>query len=139
TFQSNTVGTSLDSSADFDGTFASSAADTVQTDQSIAASNPYTTGASLAGTQFATGLSVDEESAGSGNPNCPSTGCFGGQVIQFSITPLPGTSFPASFTLTWVISGQVIPNATKASDIVVTHSGSPVPLCSSGTTDPSAD
>lgn len=124
-----TVTTNLESSADFDGTFADAGGESVQTGGGISASNPYTTGGTVLGTAaFATGLTVHEQSAGNNNPNCPN-GCFGGQVIQFDITPLVGSSFPASFTLTWTISGQVIPRGTKAGDIVVTHNGFTTPDC----------
>ena len=66
----------------------------------ISTGNPYTTGATLGTTGFFVGLTVSEQSAGLNNPNCPSTGCFGGQVIDFHITPLPGSAFPDSFELT---------------------------------------
>ena len=122
TIRTVTVSTLLDDDADFDGTFADVGGDSVQTGGGISASNPYTTGATvLDGEAFAAGLSVREQNAGANNPNCPN-GCFGEQVIQFDITPLgDDADFPESFTLTATISGQVIPNGTKAGDIVVTH------------------
>ena len=118
-----TVRTSLDDDANFDGTFANANEDSVQTD-GISALNPYSTGATVLGATFAAGLTVREQNAEDDDLNCPPNGCFGGQVIQFDITPLVSTfpaSFPASFTLTATISGNVIPNGTKAGDIVVTH------------------
>jgi len=126
TFKSNTVTTQLDADADFDGTFANVAGDTVQTGGAISASNPYTTTGTVLGVAFAAGMSVREENAGPNNINCSSTGCFGGQVIQFNITPLDGVSFPESFTLTWQV---VVPNGTKAGDIVVRHDGVVQSLC----------
>lgn len=129
------VTTSLNSSPDFDGTFANAGGENVQTG-GLSAGNPYSTGASVLGaTTFAVGLTVLEQSAGNSNINCPN-GCFGGQVIQFDITPLAGSAFPASYELTALISGLVIPNNQKAEDIVVRHDGAIVPLCSSGQTDP---
>lgn len=120
----------VDPSADFDGTFVNAAGELVRTDTAISVDNPYTTTGTVHGAPaFAAGLSVREESAVGSNPNCPTGGCFGGQVIQFNITPLDGVVFPASFTLTWTISGTVIPKGTKAGDIVVRHNSAVVPLC----------
>jgi uncharacterized repeat protein (TIGR01451 family) len=130
------LSTSLDGSPDFDGRFANEAADFVQTD-AISAGNPYSTRATLGTTGFAVGLTVKERAAES-SPNCPSTGCFGGQVIDFAITPLAGTEYPNSFTLT--IKVYVGPGI-KDTDLDVRHTTlvnnvlttSLVPLCS---TDP---
>ncbi len=134
------VSVSLDDTADFDGKFANGATDSVQTDP-VSTGNPYSTGATLGTTGFAVGLTVKEKAAGSNNPNCPSTGCFGAQVIDFEITPLGDSAFPASFTLT--IKVYVGPGVQPA-DLDVRHSTTlhgtnPVPLCSSNTTDPSGD
>ena len=91
--------TTLSGSDTFDGTFADGAEDSVQTGP-ISGTKRYTTGATLGTTGFFVGLTVGEQSAGLNNPNCPSTGCFAGQVIDFHITPLPGSAFPDSFELT---------------------------------------
>lgn len=124
------VATTLDDSADFDGRFANANGESVQTGTAVSGSNPYATGATLVGAQaFAAGLTVREQSSGSGDPNCPSTGCFGEQVIQFEITPLAGSNFPAGYMLTIRISGQALPNGTKADELDVRHDGDPVPLC----------
>jgi len=95
----------------------------VQTDP-ISAGNPYSTGATLGTTGFAVGLTVKEKAAGSNNVNCPSTGCFGGQVIDFNITPLDGVTYPFSFQLT--IKVYVGPGV-KEGDLDVRHNGNPVP------------
>jgi hypothetical protein len=95
----NPLPTNLNESADFDGKFSNDATDSVQTDP-ITTGNLYSTGATLGTTGFAVGLTVEEKAAGSSNPNCPSTGCFGAQVIDFNITPLDGVTYPASFQLT---------------------------------------
>ena len=117
----------MNSSADFDGRFANAGGENVQTG-GLSAGNPYSTGAKVLGATFAVGLTVLEQSAGNSNVNCPNT-CFGGQVIQFDITPLAGSAFPASYELTALISGLVVPNNKKAEDIVVRHDGAIVPLC----------
>jgi uncharacterized repeat protein (TIGR01451 family) len=132
TISTVTLTTSLDSSADFDGRFANANGESVHTGGGISATNPYTTGATVLGTAFATGLTVREQSAGNNNQNCPN-GCFGGQVIQFDITPLDGVTYPASFTLTTQVFGGVIPPGTKAADVVVTHDGATVPDCTADT------
>jgi hypothetical protein len=118
-FTPSFVITTLDSSADFDGTFSDTATDAVQTDP-ITAGNPYSTGATLGTTGFAVGLTVEEKAAGSNNVNCPSTGCFAGQVVDFNITPLDGVTYPASFQLT--IKVYVGPGV-KGEDIEVRHNG----------------
>lgn len=138
----NPLPTDLDESADFDGKFSNSAGDSVQTDPiSTADNNLYSTGATLGTTGFAVGLTVEEKAAGSNNPNCPSTGCFGAQVIDFNITPLGDSAFPSSFTLT--IKVYVGPGV-QVTDLDVRHTTTLygtnlVPLCSSNTTDPSGD
>ena len=124
------VSVSLDGSGDFDGRFANEATDSVQTD-AISAGNPYSTGATLGTTDFSVGLTVKERAALSSNPNCPSTGCFGGQVIDFNITPLGGSAFPSSFVMT--VKVYVGPGV-KEKDIDVRHTASdnitrPVPMC----------
>jgi len=136
----NPLVTSLNESADFDGKFSNEATDFVQTDP-ISTGNPYSTGATLGTTGFAVGLTVEEKAAGSNNPNCPSTGCFGAQVIDFNITPLGDSAFPSSFTLT--IKVYVGPGVQET-DLDVRHTTTLygtnlVPLCSSNTTDPSGD
>jgi uncharacterized repeat protein (TIGR01451 family) len=132
TIETVTLSTTLNGTANFDGTFANAGGESVQTGGGISASNPYTTGATVLGTSFATGLTVKEQSAGENNANCPN-GCFGDQVIQFDITPLDGVTFPASFTLETQVSGDVIPNGTKAKDVQLTHDGSPVLECTEDT------
>jgi hypothetical protein len=127
------VTTTLDGSADFDGRFANEATDSVQTDP-ISAGNPYSTGATLGTTGFAVGLTVEEKAAASNNVNCPSTGCFGGQVIDFNITPLDGVTYPNSFQLT--IKVYVGPGVKEA-DLDIRHYGNIVPMCPD--TDPSLD
>ena len=129
-----TVPTTLNATGDFDGRFANAGGEDVQTD-GLSAGNTYSTGAKVLGETFAVGLTVLEQSAGNSNVNCPNT-CFGGQVIEFDITPLDGVTFPESYELTALISGLVVPNTKKAEDIVVRHNGAIVPLCSSGETDP---
>lgn len=124
------VTTMLDGSADFDGTFASLNGASVQTGAAISGNNPYTTTAIVtAPASFAAGLSVREQAAGTGDLNCPSTGCFGGQVIQFDISPLMEGSLPAAYTLTITIVREALPNGTKAEDLDVRHDGELVPLC----------
>jgi hypothetical protein len=135
----NPLPTALNASADFDGTFSNAAADDVETDP-ISTGNPYSTRATLGTTGFAVGLTLEEKAAGSNNPNCPSTGCFGGQVIDFEITPLGDSAFPESFTLT--IKVYVGPGV-KADELDVRHTTTLhgtnlVPLCADGT-DPSGD
>jgi hypothetical protein len=135
----NPLPTNLDASADFDGKFSDSAADSVQTDP-ISTGNPYSTGATLGTTGFAVGLTVKERAAGSGNPNCPPAGCFGGQVIDFDITPLGSSALPTSFTLT--IKVYVGPGV-KSDDLDVRHTTTLygtnlVPMCADGL-DPSGD
>jgi hypothetical protein len=126
------LSTSLNSSPDFDGTFSTEADDSVQTDP-ITTGNPYSTGATLGTTGFAVGLTVEEKAEGSNNPNCPSTGCFGAQVIDFNITPLDGVTYPETFQLT--IKVYVGPGV-QATDLDVKHDGSPVGLCPDTQTDP---
>ena len=46
------------------------------------------------------GLTVGEQSAGLNNPNCPAPAASRRAVIDFHITPLPGSAFPDSFELT---------------------------------------
>jgi hypothetical protein len=139
----NPVSTTLDASADFDGRFSNSATDSVQTDPiSTSAGNFYSTGATLGTTGFAVGLTVEEKPQGMNNPNCPATGCFGAQVIDFNITPLSTSGFPDSFTLT--IKVYVGPGVQE-NEIDVRHTTlvnnvlttSVVPLCPD--TDPSGD
>lgn len=128
-----TVQTPADVSGDFDGTFADDDGDSVETSSAISASNPYTTRGVVNGQAlFADGLTVHDGISGAGNPNCPN-GCFGDKIVRFDITPLAGGSFPDSFTLSWVISGAVVPNGTQAFDVDIFHNGSPVPFCSIGT------
>jgi len=134
----NPLVTSLNPSANFDATFSNAAADGVQTDP-ISTGNPYSTGATLGTTGFAVGLTVEEKAEGSNNPNCPS-GCFGSQVIDFTITPLGDSGFPESFTLT--ITVYVGPGV-KSDDLDIRHTTALhgtnlVPLCADGT-DPSGD
>ena len=129
----NPLETELNESADFDGKFSNSAADSVQTDP-ISTGNLYSTGATLGTTGFAVGLTVEEKAAGSNNPNCPTTGCFGAQVIDFNITPLDGVTYPDTFQLT--IQLYVGPGV-QATELDVKHDGSPVSLCTAATqTDP---
>jgi len=129
----NPFKTNLNALADFDGKFSNDAADFVQTDP-ISTGNPYSTGATLGTTGFAVGLTVEEKAAGSNNPNCPSTGCFGAQVIDFNITPLDGVTYPDTFQLT--IKVYVGPGV-QASDLDVMHDGFAVSLCTASTqTDP---
>ena len=128
----NPLVTSLNESGDFDGKFSNDANDSVQTDP-ISEGNPYSTGATLGTTGFAVGLTVEEKPQGS-SPNCPSTGCFGAQVIDFNITPLDGVTYPATFQLT--IQVYVGPGV-KDTDLDVMHDGFPVSLCTASTqTDP---
>jgi hypothetical protein len=119
---------------DFDALFANSGADTAQTDTNISETNPYTTGAVLFGT-FTVGLSVEEKDIVGNNPNCPTTGCFGGQVIEFEITPLPTTADPTSYTLEIKIADAAIDNNVKEHQLEVRHDGVPVLLCG-GDVDP---
>lgn len=129
----NPLPTNLNGSADFDGKFSNDAADSVQTDP-ITTENLYSTGATLGTTGFAVGLTVLEKAAGSSNPNCPTTGCFGAQVIDFNITPLDGVTYPATFQLT--IQVYVGPGV-QATDLDVKHDTFPVSLCSASVqTDP---
>jgi hypothetical protein len=125
----NPLPTTLNASPDFDGKFANEATDSVQTDP-ISAGNPYSTGATLGTTGFEVGLTVEEKAEGSNNVNCPSTGCFGGQVIDFNITPLDGVTYPVSFQLT--IKVYVGPGV-KESDIDIRHTTTLgtilVPMC----------
>jgi len=135
----NPVITTLNASGDFDATFSDGAADSVQT-AAIGDGNPYSTGATLGTAGFAVGLTVNERAAGSNNVNCPSTGCFGGQVVDFSITPLDGVTYPDTFQLT--IKVYVGPGV-KSNDLDVRHTTTlhgtnPVPLCADGA-DPSGD
>jgi hypothetical protein len=119
TFTPPFVTTTLDSSTDFDATFSDTATDSVQTD-AISTGNRYSTGATLGTTGFAVGLSLRERAPSTiaeATALCPS-GCFGGQVIQFDITPLPDSPYPASFQLT--INVYVGPGV-KGSDIDVLH------------------
>jgi hypothetical protein len=135
-----TATTNLDSSSDFDGKFANQATDSVQTGGAISGTNPYSTGATLGTTGFAFGLAVREQSAGTANPNCPSTGCFAGQVIQFDITPLPGSSFPSSFRLTIkvYVGPGVKENELDIRHTSTLHGTNLVPMCADGS-DPSGD
>ncbi len=129
----NPLPTNVNESADFDGKFSNAATDSVQTDP-ISTGNPYSTGATLGTTGFAVGLTVEEKAEGSNNPNCPSTGCFGAQVIDFRITPLDGVTYPETFQLT--IQVYVGPGI-KDTDLDVKHDGFAVSLCSASTqTDP---
>jgi hypothetical protein len=129
----NPLQTDLNESADFDGKFSNDASDSVQTDP-ISTGNPYSTGATLGTTGFAVGLTVEEKAAGSNNPNCPSTGCFGAQVIDFNITPLDGVTYPQTFQLT--IKVYVGPG-TQATELDVKHDGFDVSLCGASVqTDP---
>jgi hypothetical protein len=135
----NPLPTSLNASADFDGKFSNAASDSVQTDP-ISTGNPYSTGATLGTTGFAVGLTVEEKAAGPNNPNCPSTDCFGGQVIDFNITPLGGSTLPTSFQL--VIKVYVGPGV-KSNELDIRHTTTLhgtnlVPMCDDGT-DPSGD
>ena len=131
----NPLVTTLNGSADFDGKFSNDAADSVQTDPiSTADNNLYSTGATLGTTGFAVGLTVLEKAEGSSNPNCPSTGCFGAQVIDFNITPLDGVTYPATFQLT--IQVYVGPGV-QATDLDVKHDTFDVSLCTASIqTDP---
>lgn len=122
----NPLPTDLNESADFDGKFSNSATDSVQTDP-ISTGNLYSTGATLGTSGFAVGLTVEEKAAGSSNPNCPTTGCFGAQVIDFNITPLDGVTYPATFQLT--IQVYVGPGV-QATDLDVKHDTFDVSLCS---------
>lgn len=129
----NPLPTSLNASADFDGKFSNSADDSVQTDP-ITTGNLYSTGATLGTSGFAVGLTVLEKAAGSNNPNCPATGCFGAQVIDFHITPLDGVTYPATFQLT--IQVYVGPGVQPTA-LDVKHDGFDVSLCSASVqTDP---
>ena len=135
----NPLITTLNASPDFDGKFANEATDSVQTDP-ITAGNPYSTGATLGTTGFAVGLTVEEKAAGSNNVNCPSTGCFGGQVIDFNITPLDGVTYPAGFQLTIKV---YVGAGVKEDELDIRHTTTlygtnVVPICSDGT-DPSGD
>jgi hypothetical protein len=124
----NPLETDLNESADFDGKFSNSATDSVQTDPiSTATGNLYSTGATLGTSGFAVGLTVEEIAAGSNNPNCPTTGCFGAQVIDFNITPLDGVTYPATFQLT--IKVYVGPGV-KDTELDVMHDTEDVSLCS---------
>jgi hypothetical protein len=131
----NPLETNLNESADFDGRFSNAAADSVQTDPiSTSAGNFYSTGATLGTTGFAVGLTVEEKAQAPNDPNCPSTGCFGGQVIDFNITPLGTSDFPETFRLT--IRVYVGPGV-KAKDLDVKHDGFDVSLCTDSVqTDP---
>ena len=131
----NPYKTMLKDSADFDGKFSNDATDSVQTDPiSTADGNLYSTGATLGTTGFAVGLTVEEKAAGNSNPNCPSTGCFGAQVIDFNITPLDGLTYPETFQLT--IKVYVGPGV-QATDLDVKHDGFDVSLCTASVqTDP---
>jgi uncharacterized repeat protein (TIGR01451 family) len=135
TIPSVSVPTTLDTSNDFDGKFANGNGESVQTGTTITSDgNPYSTGATLLGTTgFAVGLSVREQSAGASNVNCPG-GCFGGQVIEFNITPLATSALPTSFRLT--IRVYVGPGV-KSEDIQVYHNGFAVPEAPD--TDPAGD
>ena len=120
------VPTTLDTSTDFDAKFAHGNGANVQTGTTITSdSNPYSTGAILfTDTGFEAGLSVRERNeTAADSDNCPG-GCFGGQVIDFSITPLGTSVFPTSFRLT--IKVYVGPRIQPA-DIQVYHDGSLVP------------
>jgi uncharacterized repeat protein (TIGR01451 family) len=129
TIEPEVLSTQLDDSADFDGRFANAAGESVQTSIAISGDNPYSTAATVQGTTFAAGLAVrEEEEPEENNINCPATGCLGGQVIEFSITPLAGV-FPTTFTLTVTIAGEVVGNGTKEEDLDVRHDGAVVPLC----------
>ncbi len=129
----NPLVTNLKDTADFDGTFSNAAADSVQTDP-ISPNNLYSTGATLGTTGFAVGLTVEEKAEGSNNPNCPSTGCFGAQVIDFNITPLDGVTYPATFQLT--IQVYVGPGV-QATALDVKHDTFDVSLCTASIqTDP---
>jgi hypothetical protein len=129
----NPLATSLNASADFDGKFSDAAADSVQTDP-ISTGNPYSTGATLGTAGFAVGLTVEERAAGSGNPNCPTTGCFGAQVIDFHITPLDGVTYPATFQLTIKV---FVGPGVQATALDVKHDTFDVSLCSASIqTDP---
>jgi len=127
------LSTSLNSSPDFDGTFSTEADDSVQTDP-ITTGNPYSTGATLGTTGFAVGLTVEEKNVVGVNQNCPIAGCFGGQIIDFNITPLDGVTYPDTFQLT--IQVYVGPGV-QATDLDVKHDGAVVSLCTvSPKTDP---
>jgi len=133
TIPSVPLDTPFDDSPDFDGRFVDASGESVQTD-TASPTNPYSTAATVAGTLFASGLTVDDGlDAVEGDVNCPPTGCFGGKFIQLSITPLTG-DYPASFTMTWTISGDFVPRGTKAADIEIRHNGVLQQLCP--TTDP---
>jgi hypothetical protein len=138
------VPTSLDTSADFDARFAHGNGANVQTGTTITSGgNPYSTGATLfSNTGFQAGLSVRERNAqASDSGNCPG-GCFGGQVIDFNITPLAGSAYPDSFQLT--IKVYVGPGV-KESDIDVLHTptgsttATTVLACSNPQPDPPID
>jgi uncharacterized repeat protein (TIGR01451 family) len=127
--------TTLDPSADYDGTFANSNGDSVGTEAGHSLDNPYVTSATVNGTTFEVGLTVREQGAGPGNENCPATGCLGDQVIEFNITPLVD-DIPDTYTLVITIAGEVVGNA-KIEDLVVRHDGNVVPFDPTGTlTDP---
>ena len=134
-----TATTNLDSTANFDGKFANEATDSVQTDP-ITAGNPYSTGATLGTTGFAVGLTVEEKAAGSNNVNCPSAGCFGGQVIDFNITPLDGVTYPASFQLTIkvYVGPGIQENELDIRHTTTLYGTNSVPMCADGS-DPSGD
>ncbi|MGH3109295.1 MAG: hypothetical protein ACRDQT_00060 [Gaiellaceae bacterium] len=127
--------TMQDSSIDFDARFANGNVDAVQTDTTISGGNPYTTGAELFGESFTVGLSVRERDAAANDDNCPTTGCFGDQVIDFDITSLSGTDsdLPEGYTLVITIADEAIPNSVKEDELDVTHTtdlGTElVPLC----------
>ena len=130
----NPVSTGLDSSTDFDGKFAHGNGASVQTGPTITSvGNPYSTGAILfSQTGFEAGLSVRERNAtAADSDNCPG-GCYGGQVIDFGITPLGAV--PTSFRLTIKV---YVGAGVKAKDIQVNHNGSPVPQAPG--TDPAGD
>jgi hypothetical protein len=124
----NPVTTTQNTSNDFDGLFANNSADDAQTGTTLSGSNPYSTNATLTGS-FTVGLTVLEHGAGTGNPNCPATGCFGGQVIEFEITPLPNTAFPDLYTLLIEIADAAIANNVQENELDVRHDGVAVPLC----------
>jgi uncharacterized repeat protein (TIGR01451 family) len=128
--------TTLDPSADYDGTFANSNGDSVGTGTAISGSNPYTTSATVNGTTFEVGLTVREHTPGPDDAqNCPPSGCLGNQVIEFSITELVD-ELPDTYTLIIRIAGEVVGN-TKIEDLVVRHDGNVVPFDPTGTlTDP---